>query len=178
MSTSAEKKSLVANKLALVCALTVSAWAFADSGSSVEKSSYPKAESLIGAPIGSDILEKISLLISSLEQNGPVLDRVYADIQAGRLGEDLLKGHPFAMMSEMFGRALSEIKGFKGTGELGINGDKLILLLAEMRYKSDRNANLIRQICTDPKPYVSSIDREGLVALAKLGRENSASFNS
>ncbi|AZF22321.1 hypothetical protein C4J91_3578 [Pseudomonas sp. R3-52-08] len=54
----------------------------------------------------------------------------------------------------------------------------MITVLAESRHKADRNANLIRQMLAEPKPYVSAIDRKGLVALAKLSREAASSFNS
>ncbi|SFL23940.1 hypothetical protein SAMN04244574_03647 [Azotobacter beijerinckii] len=90
----------------------------------------------------------------------------------------MLLGHPFGTITDVLTHALAGLKPLRGAAELGPDGDKLIIAIAEARYKADRNANLIRQMTTEPKVFASEIDSDGLVALARAGREAAAGFNA
>ncbi len=179
MASVVESKSPIATKLALVCALAVSATAFAGDAAQIgQEPSYREGELIASSSADADALARIPGLIQMGERVIAFFDRAYAAILAGEVPHQRLLNNPFVTVSEIFGRALKEIRDLKGTGELGPHGDQLITVLAESRHKADRNANLIRQMLVEPKPYVSSIDRKGLVALAKLSREAASSFNS
>lgn len=174
-----ESKSPIASKLALVCALAMSAAAFAGDGAPIgQEPTYRTGELETLTSADADALARIPGLIEMGEGVNVFLDRAYAAILAGEVPHQHMLSNPFTTVSEIFGRALREVKDLKGTGELGYYGDRLITVLAESRHKADRNANLIRQMVVEPKPYVSSVDRRGLVALARLGRETAASFSS
>lgn len=180
MVATPSKQSPVSQKLAIVCALAMAASVFAgDDMPKEQKDTYQLGSQSIAANTSdAEALALIPGLIDMGNKVNAFFDRVYADILAGRVPASYLVKHPFATVGEIFSRALAEVKDLKGTGDLGPYGDKLITLLAESRHKADRNANLIRQMLVEPKPYVSSIDRKGLVALAKLSREAAASYNS
>lgn len=156
----------------------MSACAFANDASPVGQPASAQVSGLLDTGHEADELARIPAIIAMGEQVNVLFDSVYSGILAGRTPHHALINNPFSMMADIFGRALREIRAYKGTGELGPDGDKLITVLAESRHKADRNANLIRQMLVEPKPYVSSIDRNGLVALAKLSREAAASYNS
>lgn len=180
MAAATSKLSPVSQKLAIVCALAMAASVFAgDDMPKEQKDTYQLGSQSIASNIGD--AEALALIPGLIEMGNKInafFDRAYADILAGRVPENHLVRYPFTTVGEIFSRALAEIKDLKGTGDLGPHGDKLITLLAESRHKADRNANLIRQMLVEPKPYISSIDRKGLVALAKLSREAAASYNS
>lgn len=174
------KQSSVSQKLAIVCALAMAANVFAsdDMPNEQKDATHLGSHSDVSSIGDAEALAAIPGLIEMGVKVNAFFDRSYTEILAGRVPDNYLLKHPFTTVGEIFGRALAEIRDLKGSGELGPEGDKLIILLAEARHKADRNANLIRQVLVQPKPYVSSIDRKGLVALAKLSRETTASFAS
>jgi len=180
MATATHKQGSVSQRLAIVCALAMAANVFAsDDLSSGQAGTYPLASQSIAPNIGdAEALALIPGLIEMGQSINAFFDGAYAKILNGSVPESLLLNHPFTTVGDMFSRALAEVKDLKGTGALGPHGDKLIIILAEARQKADRNANLIRQMFVQPKPYVSAIDRKGLIALAQLSREAVASYNS
>ena len=182
MVAAPNKQSSVSQKLAIVCALSMAASVFASDNMPNEQTDVDTCPLGRQAEVSSggdaEALAAIPRLIEVGEKVNAFFDRAYSEILASRVPHSDLRKHPFTTVGEILDRALAEIKDLKGSGDLGPHGDKLIVLLAEARHKADRNANLIRQVLVEPKPYVSSIDRNGLVALAKLSKESTASFAS
>jgi hypothetical protein len=106
-----------------------------------------------------------------IEWMNTFFDQAHRAILAESVPKALMLHQPFAMIAEILGRALQEIKPLKGTGELGPGGDELIYAIADARYKADRNSNLIRQMTVEPRTFVSAIDRDGLVAMARISAD-------
>ena len=124
------------------------------------------------------LAERVGYVLAMVEGMNLKFDLVYRGVIDKRIPKEALLNSPFAMISEIFGRALAQIKSERGTGVLGPNGDQLIFAIADARQKSDRVANLMRQVAGEPNPYHSSIDRKGLVAMARLAQEANASCGS
>lgn len=174
-----ERKSPIANKLALVCALAMAAGTFASDVSLGDASGKPSAMyKTLDSIQEADALAKIPVLLEMAEWMTMFFDGAYRSMLANSIPEELMQNHPFAMVAEILGRALSEIKSLRGTGDLGPDGDKLIFTIAEARYKADRNANLIRQMTIEPCVFESSIDRNGLISMAKLARRADIASNA
>lgn len=180
MSFPADSKKPIASKIAIVCALAVAANTFAGDVS------YSTADEPASGLHGSvsrdaqqpDELAQIPVLFQMAEEMKTFFDRAYTSVLAGSVPHEALLKNPFGIVAENLGRALAEIKSLRGTDELGPYGDKLIYALAEARYKADRNFNLIRQIIAEPSPFVSSINRDGLIGLSKIARDPTNSFSS
>lgn len=175
----------ITHRLALVCALAMSASVFAsDASSSVgglddSAAAHPEAthpEDLLGQQ--ASLLDRVGYVLAMVDGMNLKFDLVYRGVIDKRFPKGALLNNPFAMISEIFGRALAQIKSERGTGSLGPNGDSLIFAIADARQKSDRVANLMRQVAGEPNPFQSSIDRKGLVAMARLAQEANASCGS
>lgn len=174
MSQAEELKGMAAQKLSVACAMAFAGFMLASDVApevTVGVDPQPAKRASQGSTASvSDTLQ----LVASLQQ---LLDVAYAKLLNGAMPRMLLD-HPFGTITDILTRALTGLKPLRGAGELGQDGDRLVIAIAEARYKADRNANLIRQMTTEPKVFASEIDSDGLVALARAGREAAAGFNA
>lgn len=172
MGSIADAKGTVASKLTLVCALALAASTFANDAALVAPGEAPLA---IHKPLDAlrtpNDLASVPGLFEMIEWMNTFFDQAHRAILAESVPKALMLHQPFAMIAEILGRALQEIKPLKDTGELGPGGDDLIYGIADARYKADRNSNLIRQMTVEPRTFVSTIDRDGLVAMARIAAD-------
>lgn len=180
MATTISVQGTISQRLGIVCALAMAASVLAGDEKSLERvSSYHmNASSRMSAEAEAEALALIPALVELGDTIIGQLDFIYEQMLANRIPLTRLPNEPFASAGEVFSRALVQLKDMRGTGKLGPKGDALLVNLAECRHKADRNANLMRQMIATPKPYVSPIDRAGLSAMSRLGREAASSFSA
>lgn len=179
MATTIHAQGTISQRLGIVCALAMAASVLAGDEKSLERvSSYHmNVSSRICADAEGEALALIPVLVELGDTIIGHLDFIYEQMLANRIPMAQLPNEPFASAGEVFSRALVQLKDMRGTGQLGPDGDALLFNLAECRHKVDRNANLIRQMIAEPKPYVSPIDRDGLSAMSRLGKDAASSFS-
>ncbi len=167
MAKNVEIRDSAAQKLMLACSLAFSGFLLAQEGAD----SAPFAPMPFAAVFAAQTqytLEDIGQLHAVLEEMGRLFDDCHALILAQPKQLDVVEKHPFALISEMLNRGFQEIKAYRGTGELGPEGDLFIKVYAQARRKAERNAHLARQMLVEPSVFESTIDKQGLVALSQL----------
>ena len=124
-----------------------------------------------------ELLNTLPQFLTTVEELSATLDRLYSGpLQVKVIDALEMK---YRMSEALLSQILSLLKPFRGDSDLGADGgDKLLTAIAEARYKADRNLHQIRQASTPSKTYISVIDPNGLVALAKQGRTVATNYSS
>lgn len=124
-----------------------------------------------------DLLDTLPQFLTTVEELNIILDRFYnRPLQVKVVDALEIK---FRLSEALLSQILALLKPYRGSSELGADGgDRLLVAIAEARYKADRNLHQIRQASTPSKTYISAIDPNGLVALAKQGRTVATNYSS
>lgn len=124
-----------------------------------------------------ELLDTLPQFLTTVEELNATFDRLYNEPLHVKVIDALeIK---YRLSEALLSQILALLKPYRGNSELGTDGgDRLLTAVAEARYKADRNLHQIRQASMPSKTYISAIDADGLVALAKLGRTVTTNYSS
>ena len=176
-----QKQNALRDTVSTACLMLASACFFtADlnaSGAQLQPYSETILSQLESSSSKRELLDTLPQFLTAVEELNVTLDRLYnGPLQVKVIDELEIK---YRLSEALLSQILSLLKPYRGNSDLGADGgDKLLTAIAEARYKADRNLHQIRQASTPSKTFISVIDPNGLVALAKQGRAVATNYSS
>lgn len=176
-----QKQNALRDTVSTACLMLASACFFtADlnaSGAHLQPYSETILSQLETSSAKRELLATLPQFLTTVEELNATFDGLYNGQLQVKVADALEV--KYRLSEALLSQILAILKPFRGNSELGPDGgDRLLTAIAEARYKADRNLHQIRQASTPSKTYISAIDPDGLVALAKLGRTVSTNYSS
>ncbi|MGH1449922.1 MAG: hypothetical protein ACRBBM_10955 [Pseudomonadaceae bacterium] len=117
-------------------------------------------------------------LVSEMLRIKGRLEWAQKEILSGQVPHDLLRKHPFERIAGVMDAGFKEMLEARRAGDLDAEDENLIQVFAETLAVAKQNIRLINQALREPKTFESALNRDGLVMLARMGREASSRSNA
>ena len=106
------------------------------------------------------------------------IERAQRLIISGQLPHSVLREHPFENIAVVMEAGFKEMMSQRRAGEMDADDERLFEVFADTFAVVKQNVRLINQALKQPNVFESELNKDGLVMLAKVGREASARFNA
>ena len=164
-------------KLASVCAIVaVAGLMLVQSGSDFA----PAAERPLAAAVRPDGCENADYadLLRDMIHVKDRVENAQRMIISGQLPHRILRHHPFENIAVVMDAGFKELTKLRRAGEMDADDQRLFEVFADTFAMVKQNVRLINQALNQPNVFESELNKDGLVMLARIGREASARFNA